>query len=88
MSPPCHSCPKCDRSDEKSPEAGRKRDLSRKNRLTLERYYEHLAAPGPVDSIMRKNFGILHEIFATHDRNMQQVLLMNQQDILLMKRML
>jgi hypothetical protein len=70
--PPCFPCPKCANEADKSPTTGRRCDLSRKNRLTLARYYEQLVCPGPVDAIMRRNFGIIHALFLAHERSTQE----------------
>ena len=72
---PCLTCPKCTHTAEKSPEAGRASDLSPRNRLTLARYYEQQASPGPTDEVMRRNFGVIHELLTTYDRSLLSALL-------------
>lgn len=60
---PCHLCPKCEWEQEKTPEQGRKSELSGRNRKTLELYWRAQAGgelPG-MDAITRQNFGLIHE---------------------------
>ncbi len=73
---PCLTCPKCTNTEEKTPEAGRRSDVSRRNQLTLLRYHEQLVTPGPVDDVMRRNFGIIHEVLDTYDRGVRRAALM------------
>lgn len=63
-SPPCHTCPKCASEDDKTPEVGKRCELSYRNWVTLRRYYEQCAAPSGVDAIARKNFGIIRMVEA------------------------
>jgi hypothetical protein len=69
---PCITCPKCIGTAKTSQE-GCKCDLSNKNLLTIKRYYEHLAAPGPVDDIMRRNFGVIRQVIDGMDRVHQRL---------------
>lgn len=74
--PPCPLCPKCKGSLQPSPQEGRRRELSEKNRLTLQRYYENLAAPrNDLDEMTRQNFGIIHELFSTQRDSAARILL-------------
>jgi hypothetical protein len=66
--PPCLTCPKCLHSRHKSPQVGRLCDLSERNELTLQRYYEHLVTPGEVDDITIKNFGIIRQVLDDYQR--------------------
>jgi len=68
---PCIACPKCRGVRQASPEIGRQCDLSRKNRLTLRRFWER----GKGDEITRRNFGIIREALADHRASLQRVTL-------------
>jgi hypothetical protein len=72
---PCRLCPKCDDSPEASPRVGRQRELSGRNRKTLDLYYQHRACPGPADDILRRNMGIIEELLSTYDRAVMKIVL-------------
>ncbi len=68
--PGCYSCPKCEGSNEKTPGAGKRKELWTKNWLTLRLYFEHKAGGGEVrDAILRKNFGIIESVFYFANRD-------------------
>lgn len=69
---PCLTCPKCAHTIEKTPQSGRECDLSKRNRLTLARYYEQQIAPSYQDDVTKRNFGIIQEVLALHDRSVQR----------------
>ncbi len=69
--PPCQVCPKVAGlpADQQTPEEGSRSDLSKKNRQTLDRYYEHRAAPlAGLDAVARHNFGLIERTIAEHER--------------------
>ena len=68
---PCYSCAKCRGSEEKSPAAGRRAGLDSRNWRTLALYHER---PPEIDSIMRKNFGIIRWILDDFDRDQRRAL--------------
>lgn len=74
-SPPCHSCPKCNGSAEKSPRIGRGSELSARNQMTLQCYYAHRVMPRQVDDVAEQNFAMLYELFTSHDRLTSQSIL-------------
>lgn len=63
--PPCWKCPKCS-GDAKTPEEGRKAELSEKNWKALRFYYEQKAVGGPVDAVARRNCGIIERVLEEH----------------------
>jgi len=71
---PCYKCPKCGHAKEKTPAAGREAELSRKNNLTLQKYYEQLVTPLEVDDVARENFGIIRETFDDYDRAIKRTM--------------
>jgi len=65
---PCNQCPRRDGND--------KIVLSRKNRQTMDCYFEHKATGGTVaDPIARRNFGLLERLFDRHRREQRQAIL-------------
>lgn len=74
LGPDCFRCPKCEGNDRPGPETGRNATLTMRNLATLHRYFEHKATPGPVDSIARRNFGLLERVFAARDRATQEAI--------------
>ena len=73
--PGCGKCAKCEGLDygQRNPAEGRKAELSRKNWRALWLYYEQQACGGEVhDPMTRHNFGIIHWLIGSVDRNLQR----------------
>lgn len=71
---PCGDCPKCKgigSKEQPSPTVGRRLDLSPKNQKTLDMYHQAQAMSGnvPVDDIMLKNFGLIHNLYQTYEQS-------------------
>ena len=67
--PDCSQCPKCDGANEKTPATGRKAELSERNRMTLELYYQAKVGRLPkVDAVLRHNLGIIEGMVDSHAR--------------------
>lgn len=67
---PCWQCPKCDGVDRKSPDEGRKAELSPKNQRALQAYYEGEKG----DRITARLFGIIRRVTESYDRQAIRVL--------------
>lgn len=77
--PPCDVCPKCFGSEERSPVAGRRCDLSAKNERTIELYYEVQATHGrslsgraACDPLLAQNLGAIASVLAEFRRQEQE----------------
>lgn len=71
--PSCRGCPKCHGLplDKQSPKAGARRTLSAKNWRTLDLFYEVQAAGTAgvkLDSLARRNLGLIARTLAEHER--------------------
>ncbi|OHB81790.1 MAG: hypothetical protein A2W31_06605 [Planctomycetes bacterium RBG_16_64_10] len=75
MAPPCWDCPKTIGEKRRCPETGRQAEWTERNWRTWACYWEHQAAGGAVDEIMRRNFGIIGEALADYQRGQQSLLL-------------
>ena len=74
--PPCRLCPKCEHNPEASPAIGRQCDFSIRNQQTLMLYYQKQACPEcPTDDLMRRNFGIIQQMFEQYDRAIRGIML-------------
>lgn len=59
---PCATCPKCQWSEAKTPEAGQRAELTQRNLRALEMYYQRRAAGGSVAPSLVRKFGIIEEL--------------------------
>jgi hypothetical protein len=78
--PPCDQCAKCQWSDEKTPEEGKKAELTARNRAALEAYYQRSASGGSVGPTYRRKFGIIEQL-------MEQQRMMDAKMCAMMSRM-
>jgi hypothetical protein len=67
---PCVTCPKCQWGD-KTPEEGRKAELTPRNQAALDAYYERRAAGGTVGPVYRRKFGIIERLLEEDARARQ-----------------
>jgi hypothetical protein len=64
---PCWNCAKCpDDPKLKTPEEGRKAELSAKNWKAIRFYFQQKAVGGPVDELCRRNCGLIEWLLEEH----------------------
>jgi len=69
---PCHSCPKCEGQREKTPDVGRRCELSDRNWRVLDLYFQVQACGGggaamlEMDGLTRRLLGLIHGRLQAH----------------------